>query len=357
MTLAAARLGPLGSMLAACAASPQPAAGELASLGRATAWLNSPALTPAALGGKVVLPDFWTYTCINWLRTLPYVRAWAERYAEHGLVVIGAHTPEFEFEKDLANVRRAVREMRVAYPVAVDSGYEIWRAFRNAYWPALYLLDAQGRIRFTHFGEGEYERSEEMIRRLLEEAGARVPGGGPVSGRAAAWRRPPTGGPEVPRELPRVRPRRELRVPRRHGAGRAPRLRRPGAAGAQPVGPRGRLDGGGTARHAPRARRTDRDPLPRPRPPPGHGPAGGGAPARFRLLLDGGPPGDAHGGDVDAGVLARRTSSGCTSWSASRIPSPTAGSRSSSWTPASRPSPSPSAEPGRGPPAPPPGRR
>jgi thiol-disulfide isomerase/thioredoxin len=145
---------------------------ELASLERADAWINSPALTPEALRGKVVLIDFWTYTCINWLRTLPYVRAWAEKYRDQGLVVIGVHAPEFAFEKNLANVRSAVKEMRIGYPVAVDNDHAIWRAFKNQYWPALYFVDAQGRVRHHYFGEGGYEQSEMVIQQLLAEAGA-----------------------------------------------------------------------------------------------------------------------------------------------------------------------------------------
>src|SRR5262249_44893939 len=145
---------------------------DLTSLERANEWLNSPPLKAPALRGKVVLVDFWTYTCINWLRTLPYVRAWDEKYRNQGLVVIGVHTPEFSFEKDLNNVRRAVKELRVNYPVAVDSDYVIWRAFNNQYWPALYFVDAQGRIRHRQFGEGAYEQSEMVIQRLLADAGA-----------------------------------------------------------------------------------------------------------------------------------------------------------------------------------------
>jgi thiol-disulfide isomerase/thioredoxin len=128
-------------------------------------------LTVSALRGKVVLIDFWTYTCINWLRTLPYVRAWAEKYRNQGLVVIGVHAPEFAFEKNISNVRWAVKDMRIDYPVAVDSDYLIWRAFNNQYWPALYFIDAQGRVRHHHFGEGAYEQSEMIIQRLLHEAG------------------------------------------------------------------------------------------------------------------------------------------------------------------------------------------
>jgi thiol-disulfide isomerase/thioredoxin len=148
---------------------------ELASLGKATAWINSPALTEASLKGKVVLIQFCTFTCINWLRTLPYIRAWSDTYSNSGLVVIGVHTPEFPFEKDLDNVRRAVAQMNVGYPVAVDSDYTIWRAFRNQYWPALYLLDTKGRVRHHQFGEGEYAESERRIRQLLTEAGAPEP--------------------------------------------------------------------------------------------------------------------------------------------------------------------------------------
>ena len=149
-----------------------PDEGELPSLGGATGWLNSRPLTADALRGKIVLVQFCTYTCINWLRTLPYVRAWVEKYKDQGLVLVGVHTPEFEFEKDLDNVRRALKDLRVVYPVAVDNDYAIWRAFKNQYWPALYFVDARGRVRHHHFGEGEYEQSERGIQRLLAEAGA-----------------------------------------------------------------------------------------------------------------------------------------------------------------------------------------
>src|SRR3982751_2505665 len=147
--------------------------GAMPSIDSATTWLNSAPLATTALRGRVVLVDFWTYTCINWLRTEPYVRAWAEKYKGQGLVVIGVHSPEFPFEKSLDNVRRAVKDMNVVYPVAVDNEHAVWRAFDNQYWPALYLVDAQGRIRYHQFGEGEYEKSERMIQRLLEEAGAK----------------------------------------------------------------------------------------------------------------------------------------------------------------------------------------
>ena len=149
-----------------------PVEGKFPSLGGATGWLNSQPLTADSLRGKVVLVNFWTYSCINWLRSLPYVRAWAEKYKEKGLVVIGVHAPEFTFEKNADNVRRAVKDMRVDYPVAIDSDHAIWRAFRNEYWPALYFVDAAGRIRHHQFGEGEYEQSEKIIQQLLAGAGA-----------------------------------------------------------------------------------------------------------------------------------------------------------------------------------------
>jgi cytochrome c biogenesis protein CcdA/thiol-disulfide isomerase/thioredoxin len=153
------------------AGSSLPAEGQMPSLAGATAWLNSPPLLPQALRGKVVLIDFWTYSCINCLRSLPYTRAWAEKYKDHGLVVIGVHAPEFAFEKDIANVRRATRDLGVTYPVAIDDNLAIWRAFDNRYWPAHYFIDAQGRIRAHHFGEGSYDESERIIQTLLREAG------------------------------------------------------------------------------------------------------------------------------------------------------------------------------------------
>jgi cytochrome c biogenesis protein CcdA/thiol-disulfide isomerase/thioredoxin len=149
-----------------------PVEGELPALSGAVAWLNSPPLTPQALRGKVVLIDFWTYSCINCLRALPYVKSWWERYRNDGLVVIGVHAPEFPFEKDLGNVKRAVHDLGITYPVALDNDYAIWRGFDNQYWPAHYFIDASGRIRGHHFGEGDYSGSEELIRRLLREAGA-----------------------------------------------------------------------------------------------------------------------------------------------------------------------------------------
>ncbi|HEU0230661.1 MAG TPA: cytochrome c biogenesis protein DipZ [Burkholderiaceae bacterium] len=157
---------------------PLPVEGRMPSLAGAVTWLNSPPLTTEGLRGKVVLVDFWTYSCINCLRTLPYIEAWAKKYHDAGLVVIGVHSPEFAFERDVDNVKQAVKRLGVTYPVAIDNNYAIWRAFNNEYWPAHYFVDAQGRIRHHHFGEGDYAGSERVIQQLLREAGAKnVPGG------------------------------------------------------------------------------------------------------------------------------------------------------------------------------------
>jgi len=145
----------------------RPMHSPLAALDDAPGWLNSEPLTAAGLNGHVVAVDFWTYSCVNWLRTLPYVRAWHERYRERGLVVVGVHAPEFGFEHDLDNVRRAVAELNVPYPVVIDNEFAIWRAFENRYWPALYVVGPDGRVRFEHFGEGAYEESERAIQQLL----------------------------------------------------------------------------------------------------------------------------------------------------------------------------------------------
>lgn len=146
--------------------------GPMPDLGGAIGWLNSEPLNRKSLQGKVVLVDFWTYTCINSLRPLPYVKAWATKYQDAGLVVIGAHTPEFSFEKQRENVENAVRDLKVTYPVAIDSNYAIWRAFNNQYWPAQYIIDGKGRIRYHHFGEGEYSELERAVQKLLKESGA-----------------------------------------------------------------------------------------------------------------------------------------------------------------------------------------
>jgi thiol-disulfide isomerase/thioredoxin len=149
-----------------------PVEGDLPSFAGATGWLNSEPLTPEGLRGRVVLVDFWTYTCVNWLRTLPYLRAWAAKYRDDGLTVIGVHTPEFDFEQNIDNVVAQSRNLGVEYPVAVDIDYAVWNAFANHFWPAVYIADEEGRIRFHHFGEGEYPMTEMVIQQLLRDAGA-----------------------------------------------------------------------------------------------------------------------------------------------------------------------------------------
>jgi len=148
-----------------------PVEGRLASFDGATGWLNSEPLTPEGLRGRVVVVDFWTYTCVNWLRTLPYVRAWAVKYADAGLRVVGVHTPEFGFERNIDNVVAQSRALGVEYPIAVDSDYAVWSAFANHYWPAVYIADVDGQIRYHHFGEGEYSMTEMVIQQLLMDAG------------------------------------------------------------------------------------------------------------------------------------------------------------------------------------------
>lgn len=147
-----------------------PVEGQFPSLDGAVEWLNSPPLTTEQLRGKVVLVDFWTFSCINCIHTVPYVRAWAEKYKDQGLVVIGVHAPEFAFERKIDNVRQAISDFKIGYPVAVDNNFEIWKAFQNSYWPAHYFIDAKGQIRYHHFGEGDYDTSEKVIQDLLAEA-------------------------------------------------------------------------------------------------------------------------------------------------------------------------------------------
>lgn len=167
--------GPAMMMRAADANAPLPVEGALPSLAGATGWLNSPPLSAEGLRGKVVLVDFWTYSCINCLRALPYVREWEQRYRDQGLVVIGVHAPEFAFERNLRNVMGAVDELKITYPVAIDNDFAIWRGFNNRYWPAHYFIDGKGQIRAHHFGEGNYKQSEQIIRQLLRENGATLP--------------------------------------------------------------------------------------------------------------------------------------------------------------------------------------
>jgi thiol-disulfide isomerase/thioredoxin len=284
-------------------ASRLPVEREMPSIAGATGWLNSPSLTTAGLRGRVVLVDIWTYTCINWLRTLPYVRAWAEKYKDQGLLVIGVHSPEFPFEKDIGNVRRSAKQMRIDYAIAVDSEHAVWRAFENQYWPALYLVDAKGRIRFHQFGEGEYERTEKAIQQLLAEAGA----GG--AGRDLAVASVAGQGIEAAADW------RDLKSPENYlGSDRTENFSSPGGAARGErrvfvVPTRLSLNqwalsgdwtvaGNAIALHKVGGRVAYRF----------HardlhlvmGPPSGGPPVRFRVLLDGKPPGASHGIDVDA---------------------------------------------------------
>ena len=161
----------LFSLLRHPGSAPLPVEGELPGFDGSTGWLNSEPRTPESLLGRVVLVNFWTYTCVNWLRTLPYVRAWARKYVDHGLTVIGVHTPEFGFERSVDNVIAAARDMSVDYPIAIDSDHAVWRAFDNHVWPAIYIADPDGRLRYHHFGEGEYAMTEMVIQQLLLDAG------------------------------------------------------------------------------------------------------------------------------------------------------------------------------------------
>jgi hypothetical protein len=279
-----------------------PIEGELPSLDRATEWLISEPLTPAGLRGNVVLIDFGTYTCINWLRTLPYVRAWAEKYKQHGLVVISVHTPEFAFEHNIDNVRRAVQDLQIEHPIAIDNDYAIWTAFNNYYWPALYFVDAQGRIRHHHFGEGQYEQSERILQQLLAEAGigdigqelVSVEGSGVEA--AADWGSLQSGETYVGYE-------RTENFASPGGAGfdarrvYAPparlRLNQWALAGDWTVGRQATVLNTANGRILYRFHARDLHLV--------MGPAARGASVRFRVLVDGQPPGAAHGLDVDEG--------------------------------------------------------
>ena len=302
LAIAATRLGMLGSVVRP--ATPELVAllaeGELASLADATTWLNTAPLSEAGLRGKIVLVDVWTYTCINWLRQLPYIRAWAERYKDQGLVVIGVHAPEFAFEHNLDNVRQAAKDLKVGYPVAVDNEFAIWRAFRNQYWPALYLLDAKGMIRYRHFGEGKYEESERMIQRLLIEAGASGVGRDLVSvaGRGieaeADWGNLKSGENYLGYERTSgfASPG-DAVLNTRHVYALPARMRRNqwALAGEWVVGKPATVMTKAEGRLACRFHARDLHLV--------MGPAARGMPVRFRVLIDEKPPGAAHGGDTD----------------------------------------------------------
>ena len=259
----------------------------------ANGWLNSEPLSPAGLRGHVVLVDFWTFTCINWLRTEPYIRGWSRAYRDDGLVVIGVHTPEFSFEHEIDRVRRATEEREIDYPIALDNDYEIWTAFSNRYWPALYIVDANGNIRDHHFGEGRYEESERVIQRLLgvEREPVLVEGVGVEAeadwanlrspetylgyGRWERFASPDGAALDV---------RREYQLPKRL------RLNQWALAGAWTIGSERAVLGQAGGSIAYRFHARDAHLVASP---------GADDPIPFRVLLDGAAPGPSHGGDVD----------------------------------------------------------
>jgi thiol-disulfide isomerase/thioredoxin len=278
-----------------------PVEGAMPSLSGAVDWLNSRPLDAADLRGKVVVVNFWTYSCINCLRTIPYLNAWYGRYREQGLVVIGVHAPEFAFEREVRNVKRATAELRIAYPVVVDDHFAIWRAFGNQYWPAFYIVDAQGRVRYHRFGEGDYDQSEQVIRQLLAEAGhSRLPA---LAGEAKA------GGAEAASDP------HHLQSPETYlGSGQAERFASPqsvardeirdytapampalndwGLAGRWRISAERAQLGNAPGRIVYRFHARDLHLV--------LGPAADGKPIRFRVTIDGEAPGASHGSDVAA---------------------------------------------------------
>jgi len=303
----AANSAPLASTPVSAGATATPAAQALQlpiedsipSLNGAVEWLNSAPLTREELRGKVVLVDFWTYSCINCLRELPYVQAWADKYRDQGLVGIGVHSPEFAFEKNVDNVTKATRDLKITFPVAIDSNYAIWRGFDNEYWPAEYFIDTQGRIRHHQFGEGDYARSERVIQQLLADAGqTNVPGGiasVSASGVGVASNEDDVGSPETylgfQQALHFISPGGfERSVAHTYSAG-TPRLNEWGLNGNWTVTPESatlNAAGGGIVY---RFHARDLHLV--------LGPASGSGPIRFRVTIDGAPPGADHGVDVD----------------------------------------------------------
>jgi thiol-disulfide isomerase/thioredoxin len=295
MTITAAHLGMFGSVREASGRDPR----ELAAIGRGSDWINSPPLPASSLAGKVVLVDFWTYTCINWMRTAPFIRAWARKYRQ-GLVVVGVHTPEFPFEHDVDNVRRSVRQMDIGYPIVIDNDYAIWRAFDNHYWPALYLVDARGRVRQHYFGEGQYDKAETSVQRLLAEAAITDSGDTAVTIQA--------NGAEVPADWRNLRSSENyvgyertenfaspggIESDKRHLYAVPPRLalNQWALGGEWTIGKQATVLGGPNGRIACRFHARDLHAV--------IGPPRQGGPVRFRVTIDGEPPRAAHGLDAD----------------------------------------------------------
>ncbi|WP_223414571.1 MULTISPECIES: cytochrome c biogenesis protein DipZ [unclassified Pseudomonas] len=276
-----------------------PIEGKLPPLDGAVQWLNSPPLDAQALKGKVVLVDFWTYSCINCLRSLPYVKAWAEKYRDQGLVVIGVHAPEFAFERNVGNVTKAMKDLGINYPVAIDNEFKIWRAFNNEYWPAHYFADAQGRIRYHHFGEGEYAESERVIQQLLREAGAAKVDDGLINANAEGVQLAPDMNEVQSPETYVGYQRSEHFVPE---ASLAPdklttynpppqlALNDWSLGGQWTVGPERATSSAPASRIVYRFHARDLHLV--------LGPGADGRPVRFKVLIDGKAPGDAHGTDV-----------------------------------------------------------
>jgi cytochrome c biogenesis protein CcdA/thiol-disulfide isomerase/thioredoxin len=298
-------------MSAAKPAGNLPVEGEIPSFAGATLWLNSPPLAPESLRGKVVVVDFWTYSCINCLRALPYVESWYQKYKDHGLVVIGVHAPEFAFEKDPDNVRRAVADLKITYPVALDNDYAIWQAFNNQYWPAHYFIDATGHIRAHHFGEGNYDESEQIIRTLLTEAGQ---SGLPPPGMGGAK---PVGIEAAPDEAHDQSPETYVGYRRAdnfaspggfaqdqahlYSAPAALKLNQWALSGSWNVDPEKAVLGASGGKIEFRFYARDLHLV--------LGPGSNGKPVRFRVTLDGAAPAASHGADTDssgAGIIDRQ---------------------------------------------------
>jgi cytochrome c biogenesis protein CcdA/thiol-disulfide isomerase/thioredoxin len=289
-------------MSAAKTAGNLPVEGEIPSFAGATLWLNSPPLTPEGLRGKVVVVDFWTYSCINCLRALPYVESWYQKYMDHGLVVIGVHAPEFAFEKDPGNVRRAVADLKITYPVALDNDYAIWQAFNNQYWPAHYFIDAGGRVRAHHFGEGNYAESELIIRTLLTEAGqGDLPPPGMGSAQAVGVQAPPDEAhDQSPETYVGYRRAENFASPggfaqdqaHTYATPAALRLNQWALRGSWNVDPEKAVLGASGGKIEFRFYARDLHLV--------LGPGSGGKSVRFRVSLDGAPPAASHGADTDS---------------------------------------------------------
>jgi thiol-disulfide isomerase/thioredoxin len=272
--------------------------GTMPDLNGATGWLNTAPLTAKSLRGKVVLADIWTYSCINSLRQLPYLKSWAAKYRDAGLVVIGVHSPEFEFEKDRANIEQAVRELQVTYPVAIDSNQRIWQAFNNEYWPADYFVDAKGTIRHHHFGEGDYEGSERLIQDLLKQNGATGLGAIVGAGAASGIEVPPSNTVKTPETYVGYRRADSFASPelmahdarQKYSAPSGPTLNQWGLGGVWTVGGESAVPQDAHCRIVFRFHARDAHLV--------LGPTSKGDRVRFMVKLDGAAPGDDHGTDV-----------------------------------------------------------